>query len=142
LEQGKTNEQEKGAADAIQTYEQIVAYKLNPDQDEVNEENIKAKEQAAYRLASIFQSLQLFDELVKLTKQILPAYMDLPKSKQAKILRSLFDMCIRFPGKNRNSALIDLSQHIIAWCEQESRSFLRMKIENKLADLLYSSGKF
>lgn len=57
-------------------------------------------------------------------------------------MRSLFDMCIRFPGKNRNNKLIDLSQHIIAWCEQESRSFLRMKIENKLADLLFNSGKF
>ena len=57
LEQGKTNEAEKGAADAIQTYEQVVAYKLNPDKDEVNDENIKAKEQAAYRLASIYQEL-------------------------------------------------------------------------------------
>ena len=73
---------------------------------------------------------------------ILPLYMDLPKSKQAKILRSLFDMCIRFPGKNRNEKLIDLSRHIIAWCEQESRSFLRMKIENKLSDLLFNSGMF
>lgn len=108
----------------------------------MNDENIKAKEQAAYRLASIYQELQLFEELVELTKMILPLYMDLPKSKQAKILRSLFDMCIRFPGKNRNEKLIDLSKHIIAWCEQESRSFLRMKIENKLADLLFNSGMF
>ena len=54
LEAGKSYEAQKGSADAIATYESIVAYKLNPDKDELNDENIKAKEQAAYRLASIF----------------------------------------------------------------------------------------
>jgi 26S proteasome regulatory subunit N6 len=33
--------------------------------------------------------------------------------------------------------LVDLSRHIIAWCESESRSFLRMRIETNLADLLF-----
>lgn len=108
----------------------------------MTEENIKAKEQAAYRLAGIFQTLQLFDELIELTKQILPLYIDVPKSKQAKIVRSLFDMCIRFTGKNRIAAKIDLSKHIIEWCEAESRSFLRMKIENKLAELLFMQSKY
>jgi len=52
---------------------------------------VKAKEQASYRLAAIFSQLSLFDELIDLTKMILPMYLDLPKSKTAKIIRTLFD---------------------------------------------------
>lgn len=69
-------------------------------------------------------------------------YIDMPKSKTAKIIRSLFDQCMKFPGRNRNEALIDLSKYIIEWCEKESRSFLRMKIENKLADLYFKQEKY
>ena len=70
-------------------------------------------------------------------KKILPGYIDLPKSKTAKIIRTLYDMCFKFPGKGRIGPLIDLSKHIIDWCEKESRSFLRMKIESKLAELYF-----
>jgi len=103
---------------------------------------VKAKEHAAYRLASIFHQLSLFDEIIDLTKMILPMYIDLPKSKTAKIIRTLFDQCLKFPGRNRNEPLIDLSKYIIEWCNKESRSFLRMKIENKLADLYFKQGKY
>ena len=136
LEMGKQFEEEKGSADAISAYESVISYKFKND-DEITEENIKAKEQAVYKLAAIFVQLSLFDELVDLTKQILPLYKDLPKSKVAKIIRTLFDMAVRFPGKGRNAPLIDLSNHVIEWCNKESRSFLRMKIENKLAELLF-----
>jgi len=66
---------------------------------------VKAKEHAAYRLASIFHQLSLFDEIIDLTKMILPMYIDLPKSKTAKIIRTLFDQCLKFPGRNRNDPL-------------------------------------
>jgi 26S proteasome regulatory subunit N6 len=35
-----------------------------------------------------------------------------------------------------------LSQHIIDWCEKESRSFLRMKIESKLSDLYFKQQRY
>lgn len=72
----------------------------------------------------------------------MPLYIDLPKSKVGKIIRTLFDMAVRFPGKNRNQPLIDLSNHVIEWCNKESRSFLRMKIENKLAELMFKQQKY
>ena len=68
--------------------------------------------------------------------------MDLPKSKVAKIIRTLFDMAVRFPGKNRNAPLIELATHVIEWCNKESRSFLRMKVENKLAELYFKQQKY
>ena len=141
LEAGQAFEDDEKSADAISLYEGIIAYKFK-NEDEITDETVKAKEQAAYRLANIFQQLSLFEELIDLTKQILPAYADLPKSKTAKIIRSMFDIALRFPGRNRNDALVGLSKYIIDWCEKESRSFLRMKIENRLADLLFKQQKY
>lgn len=141
LEAGQAFENEEKSADAISLYESIIAYKFK-NEDEITDETVRAKEQAAYRLANIFQQLSLFEELIDLTKQILPAYADLPKSKTAKIIRSMFDIALRFPGRNRNEALVGLSKYIIDWCETESRSFLRMKIENRLADLLFKQQKY
>lgn len=90
LEEGRQREDEQKSAEAIQIYEQIIAHQFgNPD--EITDDSVRAKEQAAYRLASIFGQLSLFDEIVDLTKQILPLYIDLPKSKTAKIIRTLFD---------------------------------------------------
>lgn len=141
LNDAKALEDEQKSAEAISIYEEIIAHKF-ANEDEINDENVRCKEQAAYRLAGIFQSLSLFEEIIDLTKMILPLYVDLPKSKTAKIIRTLFDMCVRFPGKARNDQLIALSQHIIDWCESESRSFLRMKIESKLADLYFKQQRY
>lgn len=53
LEAGKEFEEEKGSANAIATYEAIISYKFK-NEDEINDDSIKAKEQAVYRLAGIF----------------------------------------------------------------------------------------
>ena len=141
LQAGVAFEDDQKSADAISIYEGIIAYKFQGE-DDITEETVKAKEQASYRLAAIFSQLSLFDELIDLTKMILPMYLDLPKSKTAKIIRTLFDQCIKFPGRNRYEQLIDLSKYIIEWCDKESRSFLRMKIEQKLADLYFKQQKY
>lgn len=141
LDQARQLEEAEKSAEAIPIYEQIIAHKI-ASEDDMTEDNIKAKEQAANRLGAIFASLSLYDELVDLTKQILPMYIDLPKSKTAKIIRTLFDMCIKCPDKSKHATLIDLSQYIIDWCNKESRSFLRMKIENKLAELYFKQQKY
>jgi hypothetical protein len=104
---------------------------------------IKQKETATYRLAKILKEKGLIDELIELQKVILPLFIEFPKSKTAKITRSLFDMTMssdataQGPAAQYYSKLVDLSRHIINWCEKESRSFLRMRIETNLADLLF-----
>lgn len=64
----------------------------------------------------------------------------MPKSKTGKIIRTLFDISTRMEGRFQD--LVDLSKVIIDWCEKESRSFLRMRIENKLADLYFKLEKY
>mmetsp|Transcript_40629 Transcript_40629/g.39231 ORF Transcript_40629/g.39231 Transcript_40629/m.39231 type:complete len:124 (+) Transcript_40629:220-591(+) len=58
-----------------------------------------------------------------------------------KIVRSLFDLTVKSESK-RLKELVDLCSHIVQWCEKESRSFLRMRIENKLADLYFRLEKY
>lgn len=101
---------------------------------------MKAKETAAYKLAGIYRDKGLVDELIKMQKDILPLFIDIPKSKTAKIIRTLFDMTTKIEG--RNQLLVDLCKYIIEWCEKESRSFLRMRIENKLAELYFKLEKY
>ncbi len=38
--------------------------------------------------------------------------------------------------------LIELSKFIIDWCNKEERSFLRMRIENKLAEVYFKQQKY
>jgi len=101
------------------------------------------KETATYKLAKILKEKGLIDELIELQKVILPLFIDFPKSKTAKITRSLFDLTMSADSSLQGQTaqyyakLVDLSKHIITWCEKESRSFLRMRIETNLADLLF-----
>lgn len=124
---------------AIRLFEEVI--KANPPTTEdFNEECIKAKEQAAYRLATIYQDKGLVEELINLAKKILPVFKDFPKSKLARIIRSLFDMALKVEGKLEE--LVDLSKYIIDWCIKEERSFLRMRIETYLSDLYYRLSKY
>ena len=139
VEEGLNFEENNQIGNAIKLYEEVINFPLKVP-DEITEENVKAKENAIYKLANIYKNKGLVDELIALQKKILPLLIDIPKSKQAKIVRSLFDLTTKVEG--RFHALIDLCQYIIDWCERESRSFLRMRIENKLAELYFKIEKF
>ena len=123
----------------IKLCEEVI--KVNaPTAEDLNEDAVKAKETATYRLANLYKEKGLVDELINLQKNILPLFVDFPKSKLAKVIRTLFDLTMKVEG--RNVELVSLSHYIIAWCDQESRSFLRMRIETNLADLLYQLEKY
>lgn len=111
-----------------------------PHPDDLTEDTIKAKETASYKLANIYKQKGLVNELIEMQKQILPLFIDFPKSKTAKILRTLFDLTLRIEGKFQEQ--IELALHIIEWCEKEERSFLRMRIETCLAELYFKMQKY
>ena len=62
----------------------------------------------------------------------------------AKIVRTLFDLTlgVKHAVETRTKDLVSLCKYIIEWCEKESRSFLRMRIENKLAELYFRLQRF
>lgn len=139
VEEGLQHEENNQIGNAIKAYEEVIHFTLKVP-DELTDDNVKAKENAIYKLANIYKQKGLIDELITLQKQLLPVLIDIPKSKQAKIVRTLFDLTNKTEVNHK--ALIELCQYIIAWCEKESRSFLRMRIENKLAELYFKIDKF
>lgn len=54
---------------------------------------------ATYSLGRIYVDKSLVEEVLKLTKQILPLFIDFPKSKLAKVIRTLFDYALEIEGK-------------------------------------------
>lgn len=141
LEQATNFADNQQTGHAIKALEEIIKFEITAE--DATEEVIKVKENATYKLAKILKEKGLIDELIELQKVILPLFIDFPKSKTAKITRSLFDLTMsadsNLQGQTAQyySKLVDLSKHIIGWCEKESRSFLRMRIETNLADLLF-----
>lgn len=45
-------------------------------------------------------------------------------------------------AEGKYQELVGLCKYIIEWCEKESRSFLRMRIENKLAELYFHLERY
>lgn len=126
---------------AIKLFEEVIKEPAKNKEDDLKEEAIKTKETATYSLAAIYKDKGLIDELVALQKMILPLFIDFPKAKTAKIMRTLFDLTLK-GQEGRYSELISLANYIIEWCEKEERSFLRMKIETNLADLYFKLEKY
>ena len=146
LEQAQRHIDNKQDGNAIKLLEDVIKSPV-PAAD-VTEAIVKTKENATYKLAKIFKDKGLIDELIELQKYILPLYIDFPKSKTAKITRSLVDLTMAIDAKQHGPAdvyfgkLTGLTKHIIEWCAKEERSFLRMRIENYLAELLFKQEKY
>lgn len=94
LDQATTAFESDQTGAAIKLFEEIIKEKV-PSADDLNDEAIRAKEQATYKLAAIFKEKGLVEELVSLTKEVLPLFVDFPKSKLAKITRTLFDLTMK-----------------------------------------------
>jgi len=141
VEEGQEAQENGQTGAAIKIFEEIIKEPV-PSADDLNEDTIKAKENATYALARILTDKGLFDELMQLQKTVLPLFIDFPKSKTAKIMRTLFDLSLQNAPQTQLANLVELSKYIIDWCERESRSFLRMRIETYLSDLYFKLEKY
>jgi 26S proteasome regulatory subunit N6 len=99
-----------------------------------DEAAIKIKEQCIYRLAKIYTEQNQFTEVANLLKGNGEFFGAIPKARTAKIVRNMLNIVATVPDSL--SIQIDLCQDVIAWCKLEKRSFLRQRIEAKLAALL------
>ena len=143
VEQAQRFQDSQVIGETIKLYEEVIKAPVIKG-EEPSEEHVKAKETATYRLANLYKDKSLIDELIQLQKAVLPLFIDLPKSKVAKIVRSLFDLTLSIQQavEGRTKDLVELCRYIIDWCEKESRSFLRMRIENKLAEMYFRLQKY
>jgi len=114
---------------------------MNPRMDDVS---ISIKEKCIYKLArlstsSSFKGKNSFGDIVNLLKEFNDFFSGIPKAKTAKIVRNILGIVSAVPDSL--DMQIALCQDVVAWCKAEKRTFLRQRIEAKLAALLVQAGK-
>lgn len=120
----------EGSADEskIADYQTLL---LNPRYDE---KAVKIKEQCIYRLARLYAEAKRFNDVMDLLKSNNELFSIIPKAKTAKIVRSILNIVGSIPDSL--DVQISLSRDVVQWCVAEKRTFLRQRIEAKLASLL------
>jgi 26S proteasome regulatory subunit N6 len=127
---------EAGNADgAIKAYRDII-FNKNEDDDPT----ARGREHAIGALADFMVTRKEAAEISKLSKELRPIFSDLPKAKTAKIVRNLIDAMAKIPGSS--SLQVEMCRDCIEWCKGEKRTFLRQRVETRLAALLLTEKNY
>jgi len=101
------------------------------------------KERAVYALARAYCEDNRHDEVVTLLTGTTCAsfFANVTKAKTAKVVRAVLDaVCTLAPDQLDMQAQI--CKNIISWCKSEKRTFLRQRVEAKLALVLFQQDKY
>ncbi|CEL93555.1 unnamed protein product [Vitrella brassicaformis CCMP3155] len=146
--------------EAIKLYKEIIASGTDTDTDTAMEgqderpaagggggndtaegvDTYKIQEQAIYALGELYVSKRRGDEVRNLMKEIRPFFATLPKARTAKIVRTLIDNVTKIPGSEDLAILV--CKDCIAWCKDEKRTFLRLRVQKDLAGLYYQQERY
>jgi len=100
----------------------------------------KIKEQAIYKLGELFVKQKNADAVRKLLTSLRAYFDTIPKARTAKIVRTLIDLVAKIPDTIQLQ--VELCKESIAWCKDQRRTFLRQRIEAKLAALYLETRKY
>ncbi|VFQ72361.1 unnamed protein product [Cuscuta campestris] len=103
-------------------------------------DSLRIKEQAISNLSDLLRRENRPDDLRNLLTQLRPFFSLIPKAKTAKIVRSIVDALAKIPGTSEIQ--IALCKDIVQWTRDEKRTYLRHRIEAKLASLLMESKEY
>lgn len=127
--------EDKDPEKAITLYRQVI---LQADEEG---SLVKIKEQAVYNLTKLYtQSSQQTALLRGLLVELRPFFGTVPKAKTAKIVKTILEMV------DRGVEDVDLQQAIcddaIGWCDKEKRTFLKQRLQTRLAALLLQQNQY
>jgi len=120
---------------AVQAYKDIIFKK-----SDIDDPTARGREKAIYALGDFFVKKKMAKELTDLSNDLRPMFADLPKAKTAKIVRALVDLLSKIDGSL--SLQLELCKGYVEWCKEGKRSFLRQRIETRLAALYLDDQKF
>lgn len=103
-------------------------------------EALVAKEAAIQSLAERYAEQGEATKLVALVSALRPFFAVVAKAKTAKIVRNLIDQLAKIP--DTLPMQMQLCRDSIAWCKAEKRSFLRQRVEARLAALMLESKMY
>lgn len=91
------------------------------------------RETAINRLVDLLVKQQRGEELANLLTELRPFFAVVPKAKTAKLVRHIIEQLAKIP--NSTALQTKVVTESIEWCKAEKRSFLRMRLELRLAGL-------
>ncbi|KAF2299155.1 hypothetical protein GH714_030826 [Hevea brasiliensis] len=96
-------------------------------------DSLRIKEQAITNLSDLLRQENRAEELRSLLTQLRPFFALIPKAKTAKIVRGIIDAVAKIPGTS--DLQISLCKEMVQWTRAEKRTFLRQRVEARLAAL-------
>jgi 26S proteasome regulatory subunit N6 len=150
LQLGKDLEKKTSLQEAIETYRAVIFSSSGAAEDddekkrkktatEINEET-KIKESAIDRLSHVYAKNNDANAIKLLVDELKPLFEQMPKAKTAKIVRNLIDVFASLEGFDELQ--VDLCKEQIAWSKKEKRTFLRHRVELRLAALYLKSRRY
>lgn len=103
-------------------------------------EALRIKEQAITNLSDLLRDQNRAEELCNLLTQLRPFFSLIPKAKTAKIVRGIIDSVAKIPGTS--DLQIALCRDMVQWTRAEKRTFLRQRVEARLAALLMENKEY
>mmetsp|Transcript_4790 Transcript_4790/g.10428 ORF Transcript_4790/g.10428 Transcript_4790/m.10428 type:complete len:407 (-) Transcript_4790:353-1573(-) len=108
--------------------------------DDSSDETLKAKEAAIYELGNWLAKRGEGEKIAALLSELRPFFACVPKARTAKVVRTLIDQLALVPDSMELQ--MSLCRESIEWCRVEKRSFLRQRIQTRLAALLLQSKQY
>ncbi|PRQ40721.1 putative proteasome component (PCI) domain, tetratricopeptide-like helical domain-containing protein [Rosa chinensis] len=103
-------------------------------------EALRIKEQTITNLSDLLRQENRGEDLRNLLTQLRPFFSLIPKAKTAKIVRGIIDTVAKIPGTSELQ--ISLCKDMVQWTRAEKRTFLRQRVEARLAALLLESKEY
>ena len=103
-------------------------------------DTLVAKEQAIHELGERYAEAGDAKKLVALVTALRPFFAVVAKAKTAKIVRMLIDQLAKIP--DTRDLQMQLCRDSIEWCKQEKRSFLRQRVQSRLASLMLEAKMY
>lgn len=104
-------------------------------------EALRIKEQAISNLSDLLRQENRAEDLRNLLTQLRPFFNLIPKAKTAKIVRGIIDAVAKIPGTSADLQ-ISLCKEMVEWTRAEKRTFLRQRVEARLAALLMENKEY
>eukprot|EP01071_Lankesteria_metandrocarpae_P003194 Lankesteria_metandrocarpae@DN2818_c0_g1_i1.p1 len=126
-------------AAAETAFQTVIRWKVE-DSSVLTDASKKALEQSTYILSETYLTANDNEAFKKLFFEILVRFDFLPKARTAKIVKNLLDLL----GKQKDSHDLqeEMCETCVKWCEKEMRTFLRHRVQTRLAVLYHTRGKY
>eukprot|EP00469_Lotharella_globosa_P008066 CAMPEP_0167790572 /NCGR_PEP_ID=MMETSP0111_2-20121227/11411_1 /TAXON_ID=91324 /ORGANISM="Lotharella globosa, Strain CCCM811" /LENGTH=432 /DNA_ID=CAMNT_0007683057 /DNA_START=20 /DNA_END=1318 /DNA_ORIENTATION=- len=126
--------EETDVEEAIKRYKAIIA--LVDEDGEI----VAEKTAAIYALGELYAQKGRHQDLRNFIVDTRPFFSTIAKAKTAKILKELLNIFGRIPETEKLQA--EFCKDTILWCEKEGRSFLKQRVQARLASLLLGMQQY